>query len=235
MNRDSELSENRLPSSALASDVAYLHELREVMCARLAGLGRLSWMTEECERQSVVRYEAPDPETAFLSVKGSYALDGRGLAILGELVAMRERHALRRRRPHFRVIANETLIALASEPEANLRKVDGLGPFGRKPLLEELRGALAAGMQASPYERPPSPRRPRMAAAEKQRMEVLKAWRKGHGEELKIDPSLVWPMASLKRLAWDPDGVNAETSAHEVRRWQAAEFGPSLLEAVTDL
>lgn len=218
-----------------ASDVAHLHELREAMRARLAELGRLNWMAEECERQLGVRYEAPDPQTAFLSIKGSHALDPGGLSVLRELVAMRERNALRRGRPHFQVMANATLIALASEPETDLRKMAGLGPFGRKPLMSELKEALRLGLQAPPYERPRSPRRPRMAAPEKKRLEKLKAWRKAHGEELKIDLSIIWPMASLERLAWEPETVDEETRAQEVRRWQAAEFGPSLHKAVAGL
>lgn len=219
-----------------ASDVAHLHELREAMRTRLDDLGRLTWMAEECERQLNVRYEAPDPRTAFLSIKGSHALEASGLSVLRELVAMRERHALRRGRPHFQVLANATLITLASEPEVDLRKVAGLGPFGRKPLMSELKQTLRLGLQAPPYERPPSPRRPRMASAGKKRMEKLKAWRKAHGEELKIDPSMVWPMASLERLAWEPETVDGETRAQqEVRRWQAAEFGRSLLKAVAGL
>jgi ribonuclease D len=218
-----------------ASDVAHLHELREAMRARLDDLGRLHWMAEECERQLRVRYQAPDPQTAFLSIKGSHALDAGGLSVLRELVAMRERHALRRGRPHFHVLANATLIALASEPDADLRKVLGLGPFGRRPLMGELREALRLGLQAPPYERPPSNRLPRMAAPEKKRMDKLKAWRKVNGEELKIDPSLIWPMASLERLAWEPETVDEETRAPEVRRWQAAEFSQSLLKAVAGL
>jgi ribonuclease D len=218
-----------------ASDVAYLHELRDAMHERLTELGRMSWMEEECERQLGVRFEAPDPERAFLNVKGNHALDGQGLAILRELVAMRERHALNRGRPHFRVMSNETMVALSAKPEADLRKMVGLGPFGRRPLLDELRQTLKQGLESPPYQRPPSPRRPRMAAAEKKRLDALKAWRKAQGEELKIDPSLIWPMPSLERLAWEPGTLDAETDAKEVRRWQVAEFVRSLRKVTSDL
>lgn len=212
-----------------ASDVAHLHELRDVMKDRLEGLGRSSWVAEECERQLMVRYEAPNPELAFLTVKGSYALDGRGLAVLRELVVLRERHALSRGRPHFRILTNATLVALAENPKTDLRKMGGLGPFGRRPLIEELEGALERGLEARPLERPPSLRRPRMRAPERKRLEALKEWRKALGEELKFDPSLVWPMMSLERLAWDPQRVEQEIEGSDVRRWQATEFGQMLI------
>ena len=218
-----------------ASDVAHLLELREAMDARLAELGRRSWFAEDCERQLTVRYHAPDPETSFLTVKGSHALDGPGLAVLRELVALRERHALLRGRPHFQVLSTATLVALSEKPEADIRKVPGLGPFGRMPLLGELRQALDRGMRVPPYQRPRSVNRPRMRAPEKKRLDALKAWRKAHGAELAIDPSLVWPMASLERLAWEPGETEREMDAQEVRRWQAAEFGRSLATAARAL
>ena len=218
-----------------ASDVAYLHDLRGAMQKRLDDLGRSSWVAEECERQTRVRYEAPDPATAFLNIKGSRVLDARGLAVLKELAALRERHARQRGRPHFRVLANSTLVALAEEPDADLSVVTGLGPFARKPLVSELRRALETGLKAPPYDRPATARRPRMQTAEKQRLEELKLWRKAHGDSLSIDPSLVWPTISLERLARDPGAGERETMSPDVRGWQSAEFGNSLLEAAKRL
>ncbi len=214
-----------------ASDVAYLHDLRGAMQKRLDDLGRSGWVAEECDRQTRVRYEAPDPATAFLNIKGSRVLDARGLAVLKELAALRERHARQRGRPHFRVLANSTLVTLAEEPDADLGNVTGLGPFAHEPLVGELRRALERGLKAPPYDRPATTRRPRMQPAEKQRLEELKLWRKAHGGNLSIDPSLVWPTMSLERLSRDPSSGRREMASPDVRGWQSAEFGDSILVA----
>ena len=218
-----------------ASDVAYLHALRGAMQKKLDGLGRSVWVAEECDRQTRVRYEAPNPETAFLNIKGSRVLDARGLAVLKELAALRERHARQRGRPHFRVLANSTLVTLAEEPDADLGDVTGLGPFAHRPLVSELRQALERGLKAPPYDRPAAARPPRMQTAERQRLEELKLWRKAHGSNLSIDPSLVWPTVSLERLARDPGAIGKEMASPDVRRWQSAEFGKSMLEATEAL
>ena len=221
--------------SYAAADVAHLHELRDAMATKLHALGRSGWVAEECSRLTQVRYEAPDTETAFLRIRGSQSLDPSGLAILRELAALRERHALLRGRPHFRVLSNETLVSLASEPRADLRKMRGLGPFGRKPLVGELRDALRKGLSSPPYHRPRGPRIPRLDSAAKKRLVALRTWRQGIGADLSITPSLVWPSASLERLARHPESAVAEFTHPEVRRWQAAEFGHSLEETAGSL
>ena len=58
----------------------HLGALRDNVDERLRARGRQEWAAEECERLSEVRYAAPDPETAFLSVKGAGRLDGPALA-----------------------------------------------------------------------------------------------------------------------------------------------------------
>ena len=70
-----------------------------------------------------------------------------------------------------------------------------------------------------------------MQTDERQRLEELKLWRKAHGGNLSIDPSLVWPTVSLERLARNPDAIGEEMAGPDVRRWQSAEFGKSLSEA----
>ena len=215
-----------------AEDVRHLLGLRDKLAERLRRLGRAHWVEEECDRLSKIRYLPPDPDMQVFSVKGARDLDGRGLAILKALLEYRERYALRRGRPHFRVIPNAALVSLASQPNTALRKIRGLGMFGHGKLAAGLRAAVERGKAATPLEwpRPPRVRRldraDRMAAA--QRLEKLKAWRAERGALLSLDPALVWPMASMKRLASFPDDLEAEIQSPEIRQWQRAEFEGSL-------
>ena len=64
-----------------AGDVAHLARLRNTLADRLRRLERTRWVREECERMERLRHSEPDREGAFLAVKGSRALDGRGLAV----------------------------------------------------------------------------------------------------------------------------------------------------------
>ena len=183
-----------------------------------------------------IRYDPPDPELAVFAVKGSRDLDGRGLAILKALMEFRERHALRLGRPHFRVVPDAALLTLAREPKSDLREVRGLGMFARGRLAAGLRDAIKKGRAAEPLQRPRLPRGRRLSRAERaqvgQRLDKLRAWRNEHAKRLSLSVGLVWPMASMQRLASFPDDLETELEAPEIRRWQREEFEESLRRLV---
>ncbi|MEE8517566.1 MAG: ribonuclease D, partial [Dehalococcoidia bacterium] len=88
-----------------AGDVVHLVDVRDALDKRLKKLKRDKWVAEEFTRLAEVRYSAPEPETAFLSVKGSRVLDGKGLAVLRSLYELRETEARRLNRPTAFVIS----------------------------------------------------------------------------------------------------------------------------------
>ena len=56
----------------------------------------------------------------------------------------------------------------------------------------------------------------------------FKTWRSQLGQELRLDPGLLWPTVSLERLARSPGNLDAELASPEVRSWQKREFGAAL-------
>ena len=67
-----------------------------------------------------------------------------------------------------------------------------------------------------------------MTPSSKALLDRLKKWRQDWGEQLDIDPSLIWPMASLNRLARVPEHLVTELDSPQVRQWQKTEFADSL-------
>jgi len=223
----------RRPLSAEAldyasTDVHHLLALREALDQRLQALGRTAWVAEECARLEEVRYTAPNLETAYLSVKGANNLDGCGLAILQSLVLFREEEARRQRRPPFFVIPDAALISLATSPTAVLPKVPGLGPTGSQRFRRGLQQALRDGLAASPIHRPPPTMAERASHEQIQRLSSLKAWRASLSATLSLDPTLLWPTASLERLSKAPDTLGVELTSADIRRWQRDHFASSL-------
>ena len=224
-----------------AEDVLHLARLRDVLHGKLDRLGRAGWVEEETERLAAVRHSPPDPEWAFLSVKGSRDLDGRGLAVLRSLHDFRENEAVRRDRPPFKVFSDAVMAALAAEPSSDLTRVKGIGPYGRSPRSSGVRRAIRQGLAAPKVERPRPPRsgRPRPSKEDREaapkRLRALKQWRLEHAGRLKLDPGLLWPAASLERLSLRPREFDAELHSAEVRRWQRGEFGQSLRALVEGL
>jgi ribonuclease D len=211
-----------------ATDVHHLMALKEILDQRLRILGREAWVAEECARLEEVRYTAPDLETAYLYIKGSQDLDGRELAVLQSLVLFRESEAQRQHRPPFFVLPDATLVFLATNLQADLSEAPGLGPTGLKRFGQGLQQALRNGIAAPPIHRPPRTRFVRPTATEAKRLSHLKEWRTSLGFSLSLDPSLIWPLASLERLAKAPDSFNIELASDNVRDWQRDVFTASL-------
>ncbi len=227
--RRADWSRRPLEEDALAyaaSDVVHLHALCDVLDDRLRALGRESWVVEECERLTEIRYVSPDPEMAWLSVKGAHVLDGRGLAVLKPLYEFREAEALRLDRPPGYVLPAHALVHLAAHPETAMEDVPGMNPTLVRRYGRGVRTAIKAGMASPPLQRPrpQQPLFPRMTKAESARLTQLKRWRANLGAELEVDPSILWPMRSLERLARAPGSLDAECMSAEVRTWQRERF-----------
>ena len=217
-----------------AADVRHLGRLAMLFRQRLDELGRTEWAKEECERLSKVRYNAPNPENAYLSMKGISKLDGRGLAVVRSLHEFRHHEALRRDRPPFKIFSDSVILALAQNPDIDLSSVKGIGRYAYGRNLSAFRNALRRGLTAPPVERPrpvESPR-PRIGASERnavrKRLSLLKKWRSEHASRLEIEVGIVWPAVSLERLAADPERLEDELMSGDVRQWQQNELAASL-------
>ena len=237
----SDWSNRPLSDAALAyaaDDVAHLLALRDSQVSKLRSLDREAWVAEECARMEEIHFSPPSPpEVAFLAMKGSHGLDGRGLAVLRELVVFRDAQARRRGVPPYRIVSNDALLFLARNPEAGLSDAPGIGESAMRRIGGGLQEALREGRAAEPLSRPKPavPPEPRPTRVQAERFKALRQWRIQLGEELGLDPALLWPMASLERLARSPRTLDGELSSPDVRRWQRAEFGERIRHRLAGL
>lgn len=218
-----------------ANDVRYLFALQNILDMKLQTLGRTTWVAEECARLEEVRYSSPNPDTAYLSIKGTHKLDGYSLAILRSLYLFREKEARRWRRPPILLIPDVVLSSLANNPTMSLAEVPSLGQIGLKRFGRGLRKALHNGFIAPPINRPPVISTDRLNNKQIKRLGLLKIWRTSQGETLSLDPSLLWPKASLERLARAPDTLEIELKSKDIRHWQREQFTSSLQDFLKSL
>jgi len=218
-----------------ANDVRYLFALQKFLDMKLQTLGRTTWVAEECARLEEVRYSSPNPDTAYLFIKGTHKLDGCGLAILRSLYLFREKEARRWRRPPTLLIPDVVLSSLANNPTMSLAEVPSLGQIGLKRFGRGLRKALHNGFIALPINRPPVITTDRLNNKQIKRLSLLKIWRTSLGETLSLDPSLLWPKASLERLAKAPDTLEIELKSKDIRHWQREQFASSLQDFLKSL
>jgi hypothetical protein len=75
----------------------------------------------------------------------------------------------------------------------------------------------------------------RMRQEQVQRLDRLKAWRTSLGVILSLEPSLLWPRASLERIAKSPDTLDTEITSADIRRWQRDLFTTALSACLKSL
>ncbi len=144
-----------------AADVEHLDELHDRLLERARSQGREQWVWEEHER----RYGpdarlAPQPEEAWRKVKGQAKLAPADRAVLKELTAWRERAAAERDRPTQWICPDRTLLEIARrkpDDEATLQRERGLPERMRRPDIDGILAAVAAGRAAPAITLPPPP------------------------------------------------------------------------------
>jgi len=219
--------------SYAAEDVLHLIRLQHVLEADLTAAGRLEWAREEFEY--IARRSWPprafDPDE-FWGIKGARDLEPEAAAALRELTAMRDERARAADVPPFRIVSDETLMALARrlpKVPADLDGLKGFTPLVRRrigPLVLEA-VARAAALPEAERPRPPKGQGRRRTTAFRVRVERLRAWRRERAAALGLDPGVLFPQSTLDALA--DRGMAALDGGDPIpglRRWRRAILDP---------
>jgi ribonuclease D len=218
------------------ADVQHLLEIRERLQEQLRAVGRLAWLEEECAAVAALEpARRRKDKDAYQKVKGARRLSPRALAVLRELVSWREARAETTDTPAFKILGNETLLAMAAAvPRSREDLVRLRVPSRILDQAGDLLGAVERGSGVPDAELPRIPREPRPVVSEeaKRRGEGLKAWRALESEARKLDPSVILPQRLIDRLAESaPRNTAALEGIEGLRRWRIEAFGPSLIRA----
>ena len=216
-----------------AEDVRHLIRLSQVLMDELKTVGRLSWAEEEFALVARRAWEPRvfDPEM-FWTIKGARDLPSQEAAVLRELYAMRDRRAGEADLSPFRILSDETLLALAKKrpvESSNLNGVRGVTPLVRRRIGTDILQAVQAGLEVPEADRPVPPRgRPRRkSAASQARLERLREWRKTRASELGLDPGVLCPQSTLEALAAaGPGALDRPEEIPGLRAWRVGLIRP---------
>jgi ribonuclease D len=221
-----------------AMDTHYLLPLCWLQAKSLKEQGHMeeAWEVFDEIAASEPSFRAFDPED-FWRVKGAYDLDRCGQAVLRALFVWRDRVARRRDRPHFKVIGNRTLMALAeARPHTleELASVNGLRPAQLHRYGKDLLKAIERGARGE-FPEPPQPP-PRHSETEVTRFKGLRAWRKQVAADRGVGPDVVVSNAVLWALAErHPCTVGELQSIEGWGPWRQKTYGEAILELLADL
>ena len=236
-------SQRPLPPPMLAyaaEDTRHLLALRDALERRLRELGRLEWANEEFARLEALRWTgvAEGDTDGYLRVKGAKGLPPRALAAFRELHRWRETVAERDDKAPFRVIGNDSLLAISKAlptTAGDLGKLKDVPASLARRHGDALLDAVARARALPETELPRLERsaRPPKDPAFDARVERLKAVRNRAASELGIDPGVLCGRTTLEAVARAaPKDHAGLAQVGELRRWQSGVLGEAMLEAL---
>jgi ribonuclease D len=216
-----------------SADTSDLLPLYDQFRAELKQKGRLEYLEEEGRLVCQARVTDKDGPL-FLYCKGAGKLRGHNLAILEELLQMRDRQSELLDRPPFKVLSADTLIEVAENIPRSLHDlslVKGMTSGQIQRHGSAILTAVERGI-ATPENR--LPRFPRSGKKEvqervKERLKILKFWRERYSLELGLDPGVLAPNWLLEAIADTQSAVREELDAVPgMREWQKHLYGEEL-------
>jgi ribonuclease D len=216
-------------------DTHYLCALRDVLMAELAQSGRVDEAREEFDRLARV---TPDPEgngaPDFWRVTGARDLAPKQLAALRELHAYREQQARHADRPPFKVMSDQTLLAIAQRcprQASDLAGLPGMTPGQTQRHAAGLLRAVERGLSAPP------PRRPHFTPesdAVLERYERLRQWRKNKAQARGVESDVIVPREALWEIARRAPRTLDELGAVEaLGPWRRQTYGAEILQVLS--
>lgn len=216
-----------------AADTSDLLPLYDQFRAELEDKKRLDWLKEEGQLVCQARVSEKDGPL-FMYCKGASKLRGHTLAILEELLQLRDRQSELLDRPPFKVLSADTLIEVAECRPTSLHDLSLVKGMTSGQLQRHGSGILAAVEQGLATPESKLPRFPRNGKKEvlervKERLKRLKAWRERYSAELGLEPGLLAPNWLLEAIADTESATQAELDmVAGMRVWQKRLFGEDL-------
>jgi ribonuclease D len=211
-------------------DVTYLARIFPKILERLIKTGRGAWLDAEMEKLADPANYANDLATAWRRIRPP----SRNAAVLGRLKALaawREEEAQGKDIPRGRIMRDETLADLASQPprkQEDLAKVRGLSQAWKdNDIGKRLMRTLAAAVDLPPDEMPEKPQRGAPLGKEGALVaDLLKLLLKIRSREIDVAPRLLTRSDELEQLA---AGVRRLPM---LEGWRFEVFGRDALELV---
>lgn len=210
------------------ADVTHLRVVYAKLLTLLERNGRAAWVADEMAGLTDPNTYTWDPERSYLRIKMRNQTR-RGLAVMKELAAWREREAQRKDIPRGRMLRDEALVEIASNRPKDskaLARTRGLSDKAATgPMGQAILDAIRAG-EAVPDAECPEPRAkndlPRGIGPV---ADLLKVLLKMRAEDADVAPRLIASSDDIDRIA----AFGAKADVPALSGWRAEMFGNDAL------
>jgi ribonuclease D len=214
-------------------DTHYLFKLREHLHSLLKEKRLLELAAEDFQRLCKVENnhkQAP----LYSQVRGYHRLEPQQLRVLQEICVYRDELAQSYNRPHFKVIGNSAIYAVANACPRSLEELKAITEISPKLMDRYAAGLLSAvniGLRSEPIHLK-TRRRPSQAYID--RLEALKNWRKKAARQMGVQSDIVLPRDILENIA-GKNPKNMEELRIEMTEipWRFNHFGDEIMELIT--
>jgi ribonuclease D len=220
------LSERQLQYAE--ADVTHLRNVYKFLNDKLEESGRADWVLSEMEvLRSPDTYFVP-PQEVWKRIK-SRNNQPKFLAILQAVAAWREEQAHKQDVPRNRIVRDEALLEIASNPPKTkeaLSHVRGLGKrFSDGRMGEDLLNAVQKGLNLPKAQCPQVARKEALPKGAGPLMDLLKVLLKLRSEENEVAQKLICNTSDLEKFA-----VDSEAEVPALKGWRRKVFGEDALK-----
>jgi ribonuclease D len=209
-------------------DVTHLRDVYRSLATELDKTGRASWLDEEMAGLTAAETYILDPETAWQRLKLKVR-NRRGLAVLIELAAWRERMAQAQDVPRNRVLRDEAIYDIANRQPTEVAQLGELRTlsdgFARSSRAKEIIDAVHKGLARDPKSLPHIPNGTPLPPEATATVDLLRVLLKAAAGRHGVAPRLIADTEDLERIATD-----AEPDVPALRGWRRELFGQDALK-----
>ncbi len=166
-------------------------------------------------------------------IRGSHDLTPKKLAVLQALCQYREEVARTINRPLFKVIGDQTLVAIAENTPKNMEELGKLPGMSRGQIRRhgnQLLQAVQRGLNSKPIQ---PPRQPRMNEKVAERIDTLQIWRKITAQKMGVKSDIILPRDLLQSLAEkNPRTMQELAALMQDVPWRLEHLGEEILETI---
>lgn len=217
-----------------ADDVRYLPAVREAIGTELARLDHVAWSAEECAQLEAITRFRFNPDARLVRVVGNRNLRPRCIAILRELLILRDRCARERDMPPQTFLKDDVLVRLAKDPPRSGPALDAVKGLPR-PVIERYGADVLAAVEAAnelPADELPRRLSVEEVPADRVRIDSLWALARSFSLGRAIDPGLVGNRRAVADFYFAARNGRTDEPTALMRGWRGELVGAMLRDVL---